>query len=206
MEKTMTLNLRVNPTVKQQAEDVLKQLGIPMATAIDMYLRQITLTGGIPFSLSLPKAPAALNADTMTDDQLHAALQVGIKEIQNGDTVDAASAFTVQGTAQMKQYDVKISRMALSDMEQIYSYIADRLLEPDTAMGQYNRIAEAIQSLNILPERCALVESEPERTQGLRQMLVDNYSVFYIVGGDAVSVARVLYSASDLVRRLRRMK
>ena len=87
MEKTMTLNLRVNPTVKQQAEDVLKQLGIPMATAIDMYLRQITLTGGIPFSLSLPKAPAALNADTMTDDQLHAALQVGIKEIQNGDTV-----------------------------------------------------------------------------------------------------------------------
>ena len=77
MEKTMTLNLRVNPTVKQQAEDVLKQLGIPMATAIDMYLRQITMTGGIPFSLSLPKAPAALNADTMTDDQLHAALQVG---------------------------------------------------------------------------------------------------------------------------------
>ena len=88
MEKTMTLNLRVNPTVKQQAEDVLKQLGIPMATAIDMYLHQITLTGGIPFSLSLPKAPAALTAD-----QLHAALQVGIKEIQNGDTVDAASAF-----------------------------------------------------------------------------------------------------------------
>ena len=62
-------------------------------TLIDMYLRQITLTGGIPFSLSLPKAPAALNADTMTDDHLHAALQVGIKEIQNGDTVDAASAF-----------------------------------------------------------------------------------------------------------------
>ena len=50
------------------------------------------------------------------------------------------------------------------------------------------------------------MDSEPERTQGLRPMLVDNYSVFYIVGGDAVSVARVLYSASDLVRRLRRMK
>ena len=66
MEKTMMLNVRVSPSVKQQAEDVLKQLGIPMATAIDMYLRQITLTGGIPFSLSLPKAPAALNADTMT--------------------------------------------------------------------------------------------------------------------------------------------
>ena len=56
MEKTQMLNVRVSPIVKQQAEDVLKQLGIPMATAIDMYLRQITLTGGIPFPLSLPKA------------------------------------------------------------------------------------------------------------------------------------------------------
>ena len=34
----------------------------------------------------------------------------------------------------MKQYDVKISHAALSDMEQIYSYIADRLLEPDLSL------------------------------------------------------------------------
>ena len=101
----------------------------------------------------------------------------------------------------MKQYDVKISHAALSDMEQIYSYIADRLLEPDTAMGQYNRIAEAIQSLNILPERCALVESEPERTQGLRQMLVDNYSVFYVVSEDAVSVFCVSLTPNTIPKR-----
>ena len=85
--------VHINGSCHRDAELLQHILGIPMATAIDMYLRQITLTGGIPFSLSLPKAPAALNADTMTDDQLHAALQVGIKEIQNGDTVDAASAF-----------------------------------------------------------------------------------------------------------------
>ena len=42
------------------------------------------------------------------------------------------------------------------------------------------------------------MESEPERTQGLRQMLVDNYSVFYIVGEDAVSVARVPVSYTHL--------
>ena len=100
MEKTMTLNLRVNPTVKQQAEAVLKQLGIPMATAIDMYLRQITMTGGIPFPLSLPKVPAALNADSMTDGRLHAALQVGVNVIQSDDTVDAVSA-----VPQLRQLD-----------------------------------------------------------------------------------------------------
>ena len=51
MGKTATLNLRVNPDVKENAERVLAQLGIPMATAIDMNLRQISLVGGIPFSL-----------------------------------------------------------------------------------------------------------------------------------------------------------
>lgn len=54
MDKSATLNLRVNPTVKQRAEDVLAQLGIPMSTAIDMYLNQIFLTGGIPFAVTLP--------------------------------------------------------------------------------------------------------------------------------------------------------
>ena len=48
------LNVRVSPSVKQQAEDVLKQLGIPMATAIDMYLRQITLTGAGTYQWLLP--------------------------------------------------------------------------------------------------------------------------------------------------------
>lgn len=69
MEKSVTMNLRVNPAIKRQAEDVLKQLGIPMATAVDMFLRQIALTGGIPFEVSLPKTPEALNADAMTVEQ-----------------------------------------------------------------------------------------------------------------------------------------
>lgn len=44
--KTATLNCRVNPDVKQQAEAILSRLGIPMSTAIDMYLQQINLVWG----------------------------------------------------------------------------------------------------------------------------------------------------------------
>ena len=36
MEKTATLNLRVNPNVKKRAEEVLARLGIPMSIAIDI--------------------------------------------------------------------------------------------------------------------------------------------------------------------------
>lgn len=93
MEKSMTLNLRVNPVVKQQAEAVLSQLGVPMATAVDMFLRQISLTGGIPFSVSLPKAPPTLNADEMSAEQLHAALLAGYEDVKAGRVQDADAVF-----------------------------------------------------------------------------------------------------------------
>lgn len=93
MEKTATLNLRVNPRVKEQAEVVLSRLGVPMATAIDMYLNQISLTGGIPFSVTLPKVPNTVNADLMTEEQLHAKLKKGYDDIEAGRVQDAATAF-----------------------------------------------------------------------------------------------------------------
>lgn len=93
MEKTATLNLRVNPNVKKRAEDVLSRLGIPMSTAIDMYLNQISMTGGIPFPLTLPKAPASVNADLMSAEEIHAKLQEGYDDVKAGRVQGAASAF-----------------------------------------------------------------------------------------------------------------
>lgn len=93
MTKTTTLNLRVNLTVKRQAEEVLAELGIPMSTAINMYLRQINLTGGIPFSIELPKAPDEINAELMTEVELHDKLQKGYDDIEANRVVDASEAF-----------------------------------------------------------------------------------------------------------------
>lgn len=94
MEKTATLNLRINPAVKERAEEVLSQLGVPMSTAIDIYLNQISLTGGIPFSVTLPKTPNAINADQMTTKQLCAKLQKGYDDINAGNIQKAEDAFT----------------------------------------------------------------------------------------------------------------
>lgn len=93
MEKTATLNLRVNPIAKQRAERVLKQLGIPMSTAMDMYLNQIALVGGIPFPVTLPKVPLSVDADRMTDEELAAKLDCGIEDANAGRTRHAAEAF-----------------------------------------------------------------------------------------------------------------
>ena len=86
-------NTREKPIVKQRAEDVLSRLGIPMSIAIDMYLNQISLTGGIPFAVTLPKAPQSVNADLMTTEEIHARLQEGYDDMKAGKVQDAATAF-----------------------------------------------------------------------------------------------------------------
>lgn len=103
----------------------------------------------------------------------------------------------------MKQCRVEITREALRDMEDIYNYIAIDLLAPENAMGQYNRIANEILTLDTFPERFRIMESEPEKSMELRRMLVDNYSVFYTIREDEVIVTDVLYTASDIEARLR---
>ena len=78
-----------------------------------------------------------------------------------------------------------------------------KVLAPENAMGQYNRIADEILTLDTFPERFRIMESEPEKSMELRRMLVDNYSVFYTVREDEVIVTDVLYTASDIEARLR---
>ena len=62
MEKTATLSLRVSPDVKEDAESILKKLGIPMSVAIDMYLKQIVYAGGFRFERWLANRRAAVLA------------------------------------------------------------------------------------------------------------------------------------------------
>ncbi|HIT89492.1 MAG TPA: type II toxin-antitoxin system RelE/ParE family toxin [Candidatus Merdenecus merdavium] len=103
----------------------------------------------------------------------------------------------------MKQYIVDITEEALKDMDMLYDYIAVKLKAPENATRQYDRIASAILSLNELPERYRVMDSEPQHSQELRMMPVDNYTVFYIIDEVKVKVTNVLYSASDINARLR---
>ena len=59
MAKTATIQTRVDPVVKNNAQMILKKLNISMSEAISMYLSQITLHNGIPFEIKIPNAVTA---------------------------------------------------------------------------------------------------------------------------------------------------
>ena len=80
--KDATVSARVEYDVKKEAEDILRNLGVPVSVVINSLYRQIIERNGIPFSLTLPKVPRTL--DTMSDEELNIHLRQGYEEELEG--------------------------------------------------------------------------------------------------------------------------
>ena len=83
MSKTSSVFARVEPEIKEQAEQVLEQLGIPMSNAIGLFLNQVVLQRGIPFEIKLPFSKQ-LSAGSMSKSELTDELNRGIRDLENG--------------------------------------------------------------------------------------------------------------------------
>ena len=87
MQRTSSVFARVEPEIKEQAEQVLSKLGIPMSSAIGLFLRQVIMHRGIPFDMRLPaQVPVAIGA--MSDAELNAELEKGFADIAAGRLYD----------------------------------------------------------------------------------------------------------------------
>ena len=56
MGKTETIRARVEPRLKREAEAILKRIGLTPSEAITLFLTQVKLTKGLPFSVRVPNA------------------------------------------------------------------------------------------------------------------------------------------------------
>ena len=86
MSKSSSIYTRVEPELKEQVEQVLSKLGIPMANAINLFLHQIVLQDGIPFEVKLPKKKV-MDYSTLSREQFDAEIEKGISELNAGQTV-----------------------------------------------------------------------------------------------------------------------
>ena len=92
MNKSANLYIRVEPKVKEDAEAILSQLGIPMSNAVGVFLKQIVLHRGLPFGVVLP-ALKPIDVSLQTEDEFHAELEKGYEDIENGNVLPVKKAF-----------------------------------------------------------------------------------------------------------------
>lgn len=88
--KSANVTARVQPEIKQQAEAILANIGLPVSVLIDTLYRQIIMTGGVPYSLSMPQIPIR---DSMTEAQFNAMMEKGYQQAKNGQAIPVDEAF-----------------------------------------------------------------------------------------------------------------
>lgn len=101
-------------------------------------------------------------------------------------------------------YEIIIAEQADADLREIYEYNAFKLLSPDNASGQLDRLEKSILALEKFPEEFRCYEKEPWHSRGLRVMPVDNYQMFYIPDKETqtVKIIRVMYDGRNTNEQL----
>ncbi len=89
--RSANVNVRVEPDIKKQAEDILDKLGVSASAFINMTYRQVILKKGIPFSVELPAEIRTL--DTMSGGEFDEMMQTGLEQAKKGESVPYEDAF-----------------------------------------------------------------------------------------------------------------
>lgn len=90
--KSANLYARIEPEVKEQAENILSSLGIPVSNAINMFYKQIILQRGLPFEVKLPDTKL-ITVGKLTKEELDAEIEKGYADMLAGDMEAAGKVF-----------------------------------------------------------------------------------------------------------------
>jgi len=96
----------------------------------------------------------------------------------------------------MEVYNVLVTPSADKDLDEIFSYVSEELLVPNTALKLIDTLYEALYSLSDMPKRNPLSRDTFLAKQGFHVLYVESYLVFYTVDEPEkqVVVHRVLYA------------
>ena len=102
------------------------------------------------------------------------------------------------------RYNIIYSESSKDDLKNIYEYIAYKLLSPATAVGQVERIMQAIRSLENMPMCNPVYHDDPWKSKGVRFIPVDNYLVFYLPREEDsnISIIRIIYKGRDIKKQM----
>ncbi|MBW9212347.1 MULTISPECIES: type II toxin-antitoxin system RelB/DinJ family antitoxin [Terrabacteria group] len=85
MAKTANLYARIEPGLKEQAEQILNALGLPPSSAITMFYKQVVMQQGLPFDARL-NYRKPLDISSMTKDEFNMELEKGYQDVLEGRT------------------------------------------------------------------------------------------------------------------------
>jgi len=83
--KTTMIHARIEPTLKNEAEQMFSALGLNMTQAITLFLQQVRLQKGLPFEVKLPSVQTekALNELEKRDGKTFSTIDDLFEDLEN---------------------------------------------------------------------------------------------------------------------------
>ena len=99
----------------------------------------------------------------------------------------------------LDKYRVTMFDRAYRDLDGIYDYIANTLIEPSIALNIVDEIETAILSLDTMPHRCPERKIGAYANQKYRQLFVGNYTAIFRIDEEnkLVIIVTIRYSSSQ---------
>ena len=89
--KSANVLARVEPEVKEQAESIMSQLGLPASVVINALYKQIIMTKSIPLSLSVAREP--VKRASMAPEEFDSIMDKGLTQAKTDDSRPVADVF-----------------------------------------------------------------------------------------------------------------
>ena len=93
----------------------------------------------------------------------------------------------------MQKYQVEITRMAESDIQEIFEYIFRD--NKAAAIKWVEEIERQIDTLEDFPVRCTIIPEAQELGEEYRHLIYGNYRTIFRIGGSKVIIMRVIHGA-----------
>lgn len=97
---------------------------------------------------------------------------------------------------------IHYSPMTLKDLDEIWEYISDELMNPSAAENTVSGILNLIDSLEEFPETGSKLVFDNGLDSGYRFVIYKNYIAFYHLQNGSVYVDRVIYGKRDYMKIL----
>jgi len=93
------------------------------------------------------------------------------------------------------KYTILYTHSAEQDIDNLFTYIKEKLGSVKAAEKQVINIYTAVMKLETFPKCCEVLSFKKFRERGYRRLIVDNYLIFYTVDEKSkkVILMRVLY-------------
>ena len=99
------------------------------------------------------------------------------------------------------KYKIIIEKYAQDDLENIYNYIKDDLVNTDAAIKLLNKFSDKFETISMFPDSSPLLDNEYISNKNIRKLLVDKYIAFYEVdhANKEVKIIRILYGMMNYI-------